>query len=110
MSKVKVNYELNKNKYETIGIKNRNRLTFMENDIKVNFILNEYIMIIRENAEYKIDMNFENKTCKYLLKGYNEVDLDMKLIASKIDKNNIYLKYKLNDELFELKLNYEVIE
>ena len=114
MSRCKVFYKINSDIFETLGILNGNRLTFMENDIK--FILefnNEELKIKRENNEYKINLIIgKNSSCTYELKDikYKKLVMNVDIKSLEINNNEIKAKYKLEDVIFNLYLKYEVIE
>lgn len=108
MSKVKINYILKSDRIRTVeteGILNKNHLVFKDDDIMFNIDLDNLILN-RENEEYNLTLDFKNNKGSLKVKKLGLVDI--KLITKKID--NLNIKYILNDEEFELKINYEVIE
>ena len=109
MSKVKVVTKLNGKIENYIGIKNKNRIVYMDNDLKVILTLQDKTLkITRENSDYLLEIS-PNK-CIYTLKNYGKIVYDIKTMVLKINQNSIKFKYKLNDELFDLEVNFEVIE
>jgi len=117
MSKIKINYTLKTKdeeiKLSTKGIKQNNKITFKDNDIMFSIInLDDYFILQRTNKEYTLELKFNDKKSIgiYSINGLGDIYLDVKKINLSIKDNEIKLKYMLNEELFELELNYEVIE
>ena len=111
MSKIKINYKLNNKMKSTIGIKNKNRITFIDDDVNFKLIISDDLTIVRENKEYKLELKLGNKNeCKYTLKNYNDIYMSIEKIKLDLKDNKISTVYKLNDEIFSFELNYEVIE
>lgn len=112
MSKIKVIYNLNGEIKNYMGIKNKNRITFKDESVKSTLILKDNaIDLIRENDEYRLEINVgEKSSCIYFLKNYGKIPMNIDKIYLQIKEGIVELKYKLNGELYELKMNYEVIE
>lgn len=113
MPKIKIDYsfsniDLNIN-YEIEGILNRDSIIFKDNNtlLKINLIKK---IIIRENDEYYLELNLENKTGIYKVNKIGSIKLEPKLIEYKNNDNKLYIKYLLNDQIFELKVKYEVVK
>ena len=113
MARCKVNYKINDEHFETLGILKDNKLTFMENDIKFSLTFNnDSIIIIRENSEYKLKLTLgSTSNCTYNLKNTNIGTLNIEVVNKllEIKEGLIKSKYKLDDLLFNLYLTYEVI-
>lgn len=111
MSKIKANYKINDKLFETIGIKNKNKLIFKEDNISFSVIINDNEIILnRENNEYKLNITLnDNSECIYELIGHSIMNLNVKKNKLQIEENKIVATYKLNDEIFNLEINYEVI-
>lgn len=94
---------------DIIGIINKNRIIYKENDIKVTIVvLNNKILMNRLHNNYEIDFIFENgkKTnAIYKLKEYNkEFKLDIITTKLNVSKKEIYINYNLEEKLFSFKL------
>lgn len=117
--RVKVRYVL-KNEHEesileTIGIKKDHVLLFKDHDVTFKIMLSQPIIINRISKDYELIMNFDDKKGVYKINGLGTFDLSLKILALNINDNHLYLKYNLtisgeNNGIFELNLNYEVIE
>ena len=114
MSKCRINYKINDNEFNTLGIYKDNKLTFMEDDIKFNVTFKEDCLELnRENSEYKINLIIgSNSSCTYELKDvmYKKMSMNVETKSLEISNNTIKAKYKLEGTLFNLNLTYEVIE
>lgn len=114
MPRCKINYKINNDEFNALGIYKDNKLSFMENDIKFNIIIKDnYLELNRENNEYKINLIIgSNSSCTYELKDvmYKKMFMNVETKSLEISNNIIKAKYKLEDTLFNLYLTYEVIE
>lgn len=95
------------------GLKNDNLITYYDDGVKVNIILGDEITLKRSNDEYEILLIFnENSKTdgKYLLKKDN-LFLPLYIITDKIivGNNLLIINYRLNEEIYEFKLEFEVI-
>ena len=95
------------------GLKNDNKITYYENNIKVSVILDDEIVLKRSNDDYEVLLIFSEKKeteGKYLLKKDN-LFLPLYIITDKIivGNNLLVVNYKLNDEIYEFKLEFEVL-
>lgn len=95
------------------GLKNDNLITYYDDGVKVNIILGDEITLKRSNDEYEILLIFnENSKTdgKYFLKKDN-LFLPLYINTDKIivGNNLLIINYKLNDEIYEFKLEFEVI-
>ncbi len=96
------------------GLKIDNKITYYEDDIKVSLVLSDEIMLKRSNDEYELELIFTNKNDsegKYILKKDN-LSLPLYIITDKIivDNNLIVINYQIDNEKFEFKLEFEVVE
>lgn len=96
------------------GLKSDNKITYYEDDIKVNLILEDNILLKRSNEEFEVELVFNEKketSGKYLLKKDN-LFLPLYIIADKIivGNNLIVINYQIDEEKFEFKLEFEVVE
>jgi len=96
---------------DVIGIKNKNKITYNENNIKNTiYINNDELILIRENDEFKNILNFiENKktVTSYLLKESNtEIELNIKTESLLISDNSIEIVYMIieTDNIYEYKI------
>lgn len=116
--RVKIRYVLknngNESILETIGIKKENELLFKDHDVTFKITLSNLI-ISRITKDYELIMNFETEKGFYKINNLATFDLSLKTLSFNVTDNSLYLKYNLtiNGEkngIFELNLNYEVIE
>lgn len=98
------------------------RLEQTYNNIKAIENNNEYIFslegvktiigpsrFIRENDEYKFELNINEKTGLYYLKNQNmSFDIEVEKIKYKNEKNNIILEYKISSDEEEFKIEINV--
>ena len=110
---LKTNDKIIINNKEFNGLKNNNTITFYEDGIKVNIILGEEVILKRSNDDYEIILTFNEKNSgegKYLSKKDN-LFLPLYIITDKIivGNNLLIINYRLNDEIYEFKLEFEVI-
>lgn len=98
--------------FECKGIKNKNKVTYVDNDIRFNIKINDdNVMLIRDGADFIntfiFDKNKKNSISNYLIKENNcDVDIDIDVIDLKIDDDIIYIKYLISETncIYEYKL------
>ena len=110
---LKTNDKIVINNKEFNGLKNNNTITFYDDGIKVNIILGEEVILKRSNDDYEIILTFNEKNSgegKYLSKKDN-LFLPLYIITDKIivGHNLLIINYRLNEEIYEFKLEFEVI-
>lgn len=116
MSKIKIKTTINEEYFYCEGIKNKNNIIYKDNIVSVKIIFSDIIKIIRENSEYKIELNFnknEKTKVNYLLKEYNK-SLELNLVTKNININNNYIEilYEIvdnNEGNINFKLEFEEI-
>jgi hypothetical protein len=117
MAKVKINYELISNedniKINSIGIKNNNKIILKEENI--TFVIEnkiDSISLIRKNNEYELALNLKENDSDGYYNIFLVGKIDLKPVLLKKEENENYLKmtYELNNQTFNLEVNYEVIE
>lgn len=116
MSKIKIKTTINDEHFYCEGIKNQNNIIYKDNNVLVKIIFSDIIKIIRENSEYKIELNFnknEKTKINYLLKEYNK-SLELNLVTKNININNNYIEilYEVidnNEGNINFKLEFEEI-
>ena len=94
------------------GIKNKNKFTYVDNDVRFNIKINDdNVMLIRDGADFIntfiFDKNKKNSISNYLIKENNcDVDIDIDVIDLKIDDDIIYIKYLISETncIYEYKL------
>lgn len=108
---LKTNDEVINNKLSAIV--NDKEIKYNENNVIVKLsILDNKIIMIRENNEYRLQLIFENNGKKnlgnYLLKT-NNMTFDLEILTKdlNINKNNIHIIYELNDEIREYNIYIE---
>jgi domain of unknown function (DUF1934) len=98
--------------FECKGIKNKNKVTYVDNDVRFNIKINDdNVMLIRDGADFIntfiFDKNKKNSISNYLIKENNcDVDIDIDVIDLKIDDDIIYIKYLISETncIYEYKL------
>lgn len=98
--------------FECKGIKNKNKVTYVDNDIRFNIKINDdNVILIRDGADFIntfiFDKNKKNSISNYLIKENNcDVDIDIDVIDLKIDDDIIYIKYLISETncIYEYKL------
>jgi hypothetical protein len=117
MELIKVNTTFIANGHKTTfsvqGKKDKNRLLFDEDNIKINVVINDNdFSLIRQSDAFllKYDFNEENPSGVYDIKDLGKLDLDIDLKKLEIKDNLLVVEYNLNDTSFEYLLEYEVIE
>ena len=98
--------------FECKVIKNKNKVTYVDNDVRFNIKINDdNVMLIRDGADFIntfiFDKNKKNSISNYLIKENNcDVDIDIDVIDLKIDDGIIYIKYLISENncIYEYKL------
>lgn len=98
--------------FECKGIKNKNKVTYVDNDVRFNIKINDdNVMLIRDGTDFIntfiFDKNKKNSISNYLIKENNcDVDIDIDVIDLKIDDDIIYIKYLISETncIYEYKL------
>lgn len=98
--------------FECKGVKNKNKVTYVDNDVRFNIKINDdNVMLIRDGADFIntfiFDKNKKNSISNYLIKENNcDVDIDIDVIDLKIDDDIIYIKYLISETncIYEYKL------
>lgn len=98
--------------FECKGIKNKNKVTYVDDDVRFNIKINDdNVMLIRDGADFIntfiFDKNKKNSISNYLIKENNcDVDIDIDVIDLKIDDDIIYIKYLISETncIYEYKL------
>lgn len=98
--------------FECKGIKNKNKVTYVDNDVRFNIKINDdNVMLIRDGADFIntfiFDKNKKNSISNYLIKENNcDIDIDIDVIDLKIDDDIIYIKYLISETncIYEYKL------
>lgn len=98
--------------FEEKGIKNNNKITFSNDNVKTSIKVNEKdVLLIREGSNFinTFVFNKSNSSCNYLLKENNyDVDIDIKTIVLDISDNSIYIKYLIIDSECEYEYKLEM--
>ena len=107
--------EKTKTNIEEKGIKIKNKITYYEDDIKTNIIINkEELIIKRENNEFLnlIKLNIEKETdIIYYLKDQDlSINLPTRTKYIKLEDNIIEVKYKMLDSNSEYIYRIEIKE
>ena len=94
---------------DIMGIINKNKIIYKENDIKVTIVvLSNKILMNREHSNYEIDFVFEEGVttkATYKLKEYNkEFTIDIKTTKLVIKEDLIDINYRLGNSIFSFTL------
>lgn len=103
MSKVKIKTTLKNNetniKYEIKGIYNQNKISFLENRVRVNiYIENKTLRIVRTTDEYQIFLKFQEFLTipgKYDIKDIGTLEIETKTEKLEINDKKIFIQYIL---------------
>lgn len=99
-------------KFEEKGIKNKNKITYFNNDIKNVIKINgNEIILIRDGNEFvnTFVFNKKNSSCNYLIKDNNyDVDIGVNTIMMDISDNSICIKYVIVDSNCEYEYKIEM--
>ena len=105
MSKIIVNHEVISSEDKSLlneikALKKDNEITYFDNDVKVSLkVLNNRILLTRENDKFKIDLEFEenkNLVTDYVIKDLGlKVKLETKTKKIVIKDESIYVSYDL---------------
>lgn len=111
LSKVKIDVLLKENNDIKIDLVCSGIL--VDNIIKYNDgIVNVYNIdenvLTRKTSEYEIVLDFDNEKGIYKFQNL-EMPLSLKVLSYEITDCNIYVKYKLNENVYEYKVRYEVL-
>lgn len=111
---LKNNTENDSLEFEEKGIKIKNKISYLNNNIKNTIKINDNgVILIRENDEFLNTFVFNNKksTTNYLLKE-NNYSFDLDVITTHIDvsDNIINIKYKIVETNCEYEFKIEMSE
>lgn len=103
MSKIKIKTTLKNNetniKYEIKGIYNQNKISFLENRVRVNiYIENKTLRIVRTTDEYQIFLKFQEFLTipgKYDIKDIGTLEIETKTEKLEINDKKIFIQYIL---------------
>ncbi len=105
MSKIIVNHEVISSEDKSLlneikALKKDDEITYFDNDVKVSLkVLNNRILLTRENDEFKINLEFEenkNLVTDYVIKDLGlKVKLETKTKKVVIKDESIYVSYDL---------------
>lgn len=99
-------------KFEEKGIKNKNKITYSNDNVKNIIKINDNeIILIRDGNDFvnTFVFNKKNSSCNYLIKDNNyDVDIDVNTIMMEISDNIIYIKYVIIDSNCEYEYKIEM--
>ena len=103
MSKIRINVYTNMdNKKENVlinAIKDNNVIKYIDSDYNKYVVNIEGNILIKENKDFFITIDFPNNLIKILMKEYNkEFKKEIETIELNYNNNNYFVKYKLIDE------------
>lgn len=98
--------------FEEKGIKNKNKITYTNDNIKNTIKINgSEVMLIREGNDFvsTFVFNKDSSCCNYLLKDNNyDVDIDIISSAMEISDNYLYVRYVVVDSNCEYEYKVEM--
>ena len=110
MKKQKIELKINDYSLKTTGYLNNEILSFFDkdtNNTEIIIDLNNDILI-RNNEDYKIKMNFQKKIIEYKLKKENlEFDQDINIIMLKKSKNEYIINYQIEQISYNMQIIYK---
>lgn len=99
-------------KFEEKGIRNKNKITYSNDDVKNIVKINDSeVILIRDGNEFINTFVFDknNSSCNYLLKDNNcDVDIDINTVMMDISDNSIYIKYIITPSNCEYEYKIEM--
>lgn len=99
MAKIKISYSINGKIKEIDAIKSNNTLKFIDEGVITKLIiLNDNIILYRENDEYKIELNLKDKIGCCYLKNHGSIALDLKKVKFKKD-DKIEIEYEIDEKV-----------
>lgn len=118
MSKIKIKTLLKSDdeiyKYEGFGIKQKNKITYFDNNIKTVVVFGDIITLTR-TLDYEINLKFKlNETLdSYYLTGFGKIDMQVLTKLIKQGENYLEVHYTLLNENkklqdFEFILEYSI--
>lgn len=109
MEKVKVKIKINDYIIENKGIIDNEILTVNDNETKLIYDYKNNTLK-RENKDYIIILDFNNKKVTYNLKEVNN-EFSNKLTILKLTNHNkqVNIKYEIEEEVFHLDIKHETI-
>ncbi len=115
MSKIKFDAKLNSKDEKLhiygVGIRTGNRISYKENDVKVNiYVYPNKVEMERITDEYVVKLSFkmiDKELSTYKLKGHDEFLLDVETKTLYVTDNCIKINYALEDNEFSYILNVE---
>jgi len=109
MEKVKVKIKINDYIIENKGIIDNEILIVNDNETKLSYDYKNNTLK-RENNDYIIVLDFDNKKVKYNKKEVNN-EFSNKLTILKLTNHNkqVNIKYEIEEEVFLLDIKYETI-
>lgn len=98
--------------FEEKGIKNKNKITYYNDNVKYTIKLNDSeVLFIRESDDFlnTFVFNKKNSYSNYLLKENNyDIDLGVNTIMMDILDDGIYIKYIINETNCEYEFKIEM--
>lgn len=88
------------------GILEDNRIIYIDEDVKTEIdLVNKKLN--RDSSLYNIQIDFDNNICKYYLKSHN-LNMDLNIINQSFiyNDNNIKIKYQIEDNIVDFKIDY----
>ena len=109
MQKANIKIEINDYIIEKEGIIDKEVLKVKDNEDIISFDIKK-LVLIKENKEIIITMNFDKKIIKYELVPEKRKITNNFEVNTLTNRNNQYIiNYRIEDAIFHLKINYETI-
>ena len=109
MQKAKIKIEINDYIIEKEGIIDNDVLVVEDNKDKITFDCKK-LLLIKENNELIINMDFKNKSIMYkLVKEKKEFSNNIEIFSLTNEHKHVIINYRIEGASFLLKINYETI-
>lgn len=109
MKKIRIKIEINDHIIEGIGTKSNNIITLKANDEIIEYDI-EKQLLVKENKELIIKLDYLNKKVYYELVGENKkFSNDLVIFSLTNEDKHVMIRYQIEQADFSLKINYETI-
>lgn len=110
MKKIKVKISINDYQIESTGKLENAVLEVNDKDILMLFDMSK-LTLVRKNKDFEIKIDFKNKKVSYKIPEITDNIIDEITILSLTNYDKEYnIKYRMEENLFNLNIKYETIE
>lgn len=108
MKKTKIKLNINDYETENYGFIKENILLLNTENETITYIIDKNILI-KETKDNIIKLDFNNNKLNYFLKEYKKnIKTNLNTKQINISNNNINIIYEIENNIFNLNINYEV--